>query len=297
MGFSVSTHSLSALTPVKFTYKFNKEEKLSGSLNSFDNGFAYYKQNVFDNFQDAVMSKKNYLVLTESKSLKDVFESDSRQLNIGTVSGCVFLKNKKGHYLTVLSNQIYLGGIGTKLFVNVAPISTNVVELRLSKTERIQIDADYPYTARVAGESLDEADIYRQQFEVDYKDGLISFKTKTKEGYRYLSYGVDNVVRAVGLTLNDADVNPYTFVVDFVSEDGLYYDFDATTKEIKYSNEMASSENKNNLNIKEEQTRDTNLLISCTTTSIALSGKAEINIALTKSNFSSSGTYSNKRTS
>ena len=299
MGFSASTHSLSALTPVKFTYKFNKEEKLSGVLSSFTNGFGYYKHEAFENFHDAALSKKNCLILTNNKPLKDVFESDSRQIDIGTVAGCLFLKNSLGKYFTTTSNNIYIGGIGEKLFINVVPILPNTVELRVGKTNRIQIDKQYPYTARLSEEMLDGEDLERQRFEIDYKDGLISFKTKTAEGYRYLSYGVDQIVRAVGLVLNETVVNPCLHIPEFVSENGMHYDFDAKTSEIKYYNELAAFANRYTVNIKEEQENDTNLLISCTTADIAKSNlnsnKVAINIALTKTNFSSSGSYSTKQ--
>ena len=295
MGFTLTTHSLSALSPVKFTYKFNKEEKLSGALYSYNNGFGYYKHDAFESFHDAAFSKKNCLILTNNKPLKDVFASDSKQVNIGTVAGCMFLKTASGKYLTTLSNGIYVGGIGEKLFVNVLPISNNIVELKISKTKYIQIDKDYPYTAKISEEILDGDDLNRQRFEIDYKDGLVSFKTLTKEGYRYLSYGVDQTVRAVGLMLNETVVNPYLFIPDFISENGIYHDFDAKTSEVKYYNELTAFANRYNLNIKEEQESDTNLLISCTTTDIALSASVPVNIALTKTNFSSSGSYSTKR--
>lgn len=295
MGFVSSTYSLSALSPVKFTYKFNKEEKLSRSLNYFSNGFAYYKHDAFENFHDAVLSKKNCLILTDNKSLKTVFESDSKQLNVGIVSGCLFLKTPSNKYVTTLSDSIYVGGVGEKLFLNVIPISDNIVELRSGKNKHVQIDKDYPYTAKLTTEVLDGDDVIRQRFEVDYKDGLICFKTKTIEGYRYLSYGADQTVRAIGLMLNDTVVNPYLFTPEFISTNGLYYDFDAKASEIKYHNDLASFADRYTVNIKEEQESNTNLLISCATADIAKSGEVPINIALTKTNFSSSGTYSTKQ--
>lgn len=295
MGFSLSTNSLSALSPVKFTYKFNKEETLSRSLNTYNNGFNYYKHDAFENFQDAVLSKKNCLILTDNKSLKTVFNSDSKQLNVGTVSGCMYLKAPSGKYVTTLSDRLYVGGVGEKLFINIIPITDSIVEIRTGKTKQIQIEKEYPYTAKLTTEVLDGDEIERQRFEVDYKDGLICFKTKTAEGYRYLSYGADQTLRAVGLMLNETVVNPYLFTPEFISTNGLYYDFDAKTTEVKYHNEMASFADRYTVNIKEEQESDTNLLISCATTDIAKTGEGVINIALTKTNFSSSGTYSTKQ--
>jgi hypothetical protein len=134
----------------------------------------------------------------------------------------MFLKTPQQKYVTTLSNNIYVGGIGQKLFLNVIPISNNEVELKVNKKQYIQIDESYPYTARISEEILSGDSLNRQRFEIDYKDGLVCFKTLTTEGYRYLSYGVDQTVRAIGLTLNDTIVNPYLFIPDFISENGIH---------------------------------------------------------------------------
>lgn len=296
MGFSSSTQSLSALTPVKFTYNFNAEEKLTGYLSLFNNGFGYYKHNAFENFRDAALSNKTCLILTENKPLKDIFDSDSEEIDIGKIAGCVFLKNSTGKYVTGKSSNIYIGGTGERLLISIVPLYNNVVELKVGRTKYVQIDAQYPYTAKLSQEPLIDEEIDRQRFEIDYKKGLVSFKTKTAEGYRYLSYGADNVIRAVGLMLNDTIVNPYLFNLESITDNELYYNFDAKASEIKYYNELADFTNRYNTNIKEEQDSSTNLLMSCSTASIALSSKVSLNIALTKTNFSSSGSYSTKRT-
>jgi hypothetical protein len=291
---AVQIHSLSALFPVNFTYKYNKEEKLSGQLATYNNGFGYYKHDLFDNFQDASLSKKNLLVITDVKQLKTIFDKDSESVSVGNISGCAFLKAVNGKYLCNLNNDVYVGGIGEKLFVNIVPITKNIVELKTTKTQRLQIDKEYPYTARLSEEVLDGEELERQRFEIDFKDGLMSFKTKTQEGYRFLSYGMDQVLRAVGLMLNNTTVNPYFFIPDFVSESSILYNFDAKTTEIKYFNELANTDNRTTVNIKEEQETNTNLLVSCSTKDISKLNTVSVNIALIKTNFSSSGSYTAK---
>ena len=290
----VQIHSLSALFPVNFTYKYNKEEKLSGQLTTHNNGFGYYKHDLFNNFIDASLSKKNFLVLTDVKQLKTIFETDSETLYVGNISGCTFLKAANGKYLCNLKNNIYAGGIGQKMFINIVPITKNIVELRTTKTQKIQIDKEYPYTARLSDEELGGDDIERQRFEIDFKNGLIYFKTKTQEGYRFLSYGVDQVVRAVGLMLNNTAINSYFFVPEFVSDSSILYNFDAKTDEIKYFNELSNTDNRLTVNIKENQETNTNLLVSCSTKDISKLNTVSVNIALTKTNFSSSGSYTPK---
>lgn len=295
----VYVHSLSALKPVKFVYNFNKAEHFTGTLNTFKNGFGYYLHEGLKNFQDAALSNKTCLILTDNVKLKTLFESDSRYINIGTIAGCLYLKTSSNYYITTsLDGGIYVGGTGEKMFINVVPIEENLVELRVGKNSRIQIDALYPYTAKVSKEFLDDQNLHRQRFEIDYKDNLISFRTKTAEGWRYLSYGADRTIRANGLMLNDTVINSYLFVADFVSSDAIYYDFDAKTSEVKYYNEISTYGNRDTVNIKEEQESSTNLLITVPTAEITktTSDQVPVNISLTKTNFSSSGSYTTKRT-
>ena len=294
MGFSSFTHSLSSIQPVKFTYKFNKEEKMSNKLSSFRNGFRYYKHDIFDKFKDAAFSKKNCLILTNTISLKDVFEIDSKHLNVGAIAGSLFLKTPANEYIKVLDNELFIGGIGEKVLITISPLGNSIVELKIANTNRhIEIEENYPYQAKVSEDVLDPQDIHRQRFEVDYADGHVLFKTKTKEGYRFLSFSAeDKKVRAVGVMFNDLVVSPYLWSTEFVSsENGLYYNFNATTNEVKYYNYLNSFVNKQNVHVKQQKEKNTSLLLSYPTMMAAVSGEVPINISLTKTNFSSVGTY------
>lgn len=288
------SESLSALQPVKFSYNFNKEEKLDTSLYLFSNGFGYYTHTVFQEFRDAVLSKKNYLILTKNISLKDMFNPDSYQISIGKLAGSFYLKAADDRYFTKLRNEIFVGGIGEKLLLTVIPISDNYVELVSEDfKKKITVDEDYPYTVRLSQDILNEDKIHRQRFEMEYQNNLISFKVKIKEGYRFLSYGKDNVVRATGLMLNDTVCNNYFHKVEMITDDGLYYGFDARSTEIKYYNQLPTFVNQNTVTIREEKDIDTHLLISCSTKAISKSTNVSINVSLTKSNFSAAGTYLN----
>ena len=296
MELTSSTYSLSTLTPIKFTYKFNKEEKLTNDFVVYNNGCSYYTHRALLCAQDVVLSKKNLLAITDNISLKDIFHSDSTQIDVGAIAGSLYLKTFTNLYIKSRDKKnVYIGGAGTPLLITVAPIANKTVELFVDRTKRIMIDEAYPYTARISEDILTEETLYRQRFEIDYKNGQACFKVKTKEGHRFLSYGVDKIVRAVGLSLNETVINSYLFKTEFVSSNGMFYDFDAKASEVKYFNELATFVNQQNVNIKDEQESNTHLLISCTTNDIALSGEVPINIALLKSNFSSSGTYSTKQ--
>lgn len=291
----VYIHSLSALAPVKLVYNFNRAEELTSTLDTYRNGFSYYKYSAFENFQDAVLSNKTCLILSDNVSLKEIFKIDSKQIDVGSIASCFYLKNSLGKYVTALSEKLYIGGVGDKLLINVIPHGNNLVELKVGNTEYIQVDKEYPYTASISRESLDGDDVRRQQYELDYKDGLICFRTLTDEGWRYLSYGADQTVRAVGLILNETMVNNYLFVPEFVSTNGIHYDFDAKNSQTKYFNELTTSGNRETVNIKQEKEANTNLLISCATAEISKpDAEASVNISITKTNFSSSGSYSLK---
>ena len=288
------TDSLSALQPVNFSYNFNRKEKLDNSLYLFSNGFGYYTHTAFQEFQDAVLSKKNYLILTKNISLKEIFDPDSYQIKLGKLAGSFYLKTTNGEFFTRLRDNVFVGGIGEKLLLTIVPVSDNYVELVAEDyKKKLTIDQDYPYTARLSQDVLNEDTIHRQRFEMDYENNLISFKTRVKEGYRFLSYGIDNVVRATGLMLNETVCNNYLHKMVMLTNDSLYYGFDARSTEIKYYNQIPTFVNQNTVTIKEEKDVDTHLLISCSTDAISKSTNVPINVALTKSNFSAAGTYLN----
>lgn len=297
--YSFQINSLSALVPVNFAYKFNKTENFDDTYRSFANNFSYYTHTAFSSAKDALFSKRNLLVLTDKKSLYSVFNPDSRPLNLGTIAGSLYLKTGSGQYVTRYKEAVYVGG-KTPLFLTISPLETssNIALLTVDKTHKIIIDEEYPYTARISNEELTEEDAHRQLFEVDYADNKVTFKTKTKEGWRYLSYGADQAVRAIGVTLNELKINPYLFEMEFVSGKTIFYDFNAKTTEVKYYNELTTYLNRNTVTIKDEQVSDTHLLMSCAVSDIdTLSAKKiPINIALLKTNFSSSGTYLTKQT-
>ena len=90
MALTASFYPLSALNPVKFTYKYNLEEKLAETINLFNGGFRYYEYQLFKGFKDAAISKHNGFVLTDVKPLESVFEEKPETLFLGSIAGCVY---------------------------------------------------------------------------------------------------------------------------------------------------------------------------------------------------------------
>lgn len=292
MSFSVNLLSLTALNPVEFTYEYGRNEVLAKESKFYTNGVAYNKYTIFNDFKDSVLSKKNGLVLTDVKDLNTIFDQQDTSLSLGTFTGSMYLQGQNNKYISFYNKQIVLGGVGPKLLFTIVPVDNTYIQIKTSTTEYIQVDEEYPYTARVSEETLPENQAYRRKFIMEYGNGQVSFKIQTKDGSRFLSYGADRILRAVGLELNETVVNPYRFKVELVSSDTLSYDFIPSIKEIKYFNDFASLKDRKTVALKDIETRDTNLLVSYPTKQAALSGKANINISILKTNVDANGVYS-----
>ena len=294
MTFVVQNESLSALTPVKFAYRYNSEEVFESDTNLFKSNFSYHKHELLNQFQDAAFSKQNCLVLTDTKKLNSVFKNKITELSIGQVPASIYLKTTTGYFLTETNGLIYVGGTGERLMVTLDPLGDNIVELNIGSTEKyIKIDESYPYTASIQERVLGDDELYLAQFEVDYKNGFLTLKAETPEGPRFLSYGADRILRAVGLEMNDMIINSYRFIPEFVTSPSIPYNFDPTIKEVKYYNEISSVDGRKNVGIRSSAENNTNLLVSCPTVDLSLESlsSVSVNIAIAKTNFSSSGTY------
>lgn len=286
----VNKFSLSKLRPIKFVYDYGTKQTFVKDLIYFNGGFGYYKHEALQNYKDAALSRKNCLFLTDVKSLKSVFENQVKEFDISKISGSLYLKvgNK---YITESRDQLFVGGIGRPLFFNIVPLNNGLVELRVNRTKYIEIDREYPYTARLSEEILDPTEQQFRQFEVEYGENLVSFRVKTNEGFRFLSYGSDGVVRAIGLELNDTIVNSYHFAAEFVTAPTLKYNFEPTNYEVKYFNDLYDQTNKTNLNISKYTEKNTSLLISCPTNKLSETDEVNVNISILKDYFSSTGTF------
>ena len=293
MSFSLSVNSLSALQPVELSYSYNSDEKLKFTPVVYSNRIAYNSYAAFDNIQDVALSKKNALFLTGTKSLTSVFEQSLLESTLGKISGTIFISTLSGediqYDVDTLSVQL---SSSNKARITIIPIDTeNTVELYTNNGIQLVVDSYYPYTIRASNAALAPDQQYRRKFKLEYANNLMSFKTITNEGPRYLSYGADKVLRAVGLMLNNSIINPYLFVPTFITSSSLTIGFDPTSTEVKYYNDIESFKNRMTLDIKEKNVAETNLLISCATTDITKDEKVNINISLLRTNYTSTGTY------
>jgi hypothetical protein len=286
-------NSLSALKPIELNYTFNTRESLAYEPVEYANKLSYKKYVMFNNLQDVALSKKNALFLTDTISLSSIFASSLVNSPIGKIPGsCFFLINN--NYAQFTGDTVYIGPLTyTKLLATIIPITSTTAEIHANNGTKLQVDKEYPYTVRTTTEVLPEDQLYRQQFVVDYTNNIITFKTTTDSGERYLAYGSDGILRANGLMLNQTVFNSYLFNIEPITVPSLELGYIPTAKEVKYYNMLDSFVNRLNLNVETDTTSDTNLLVSCATTDITNPSNNEtpVNIALLKTNFTSTGTY------
>lgn len=295
MSFEVKNLALSALSPVKFTYSYNSTEKLLSDYRVIDSGLQYYNQKLLTDCVDGAFSQNTALILTDVKDIKTIFESVVKEQKIDSIGASFYLSVSDTDYLagdrvvTITGNNFFVGGRGAKVLFNASPIKSGVIELKY-KNKQVIVSENYPYNLELVDEPLEDY-LYRQQFEIEIYNNKIALKTSTKEGTRYLSYGIDRQLRFIGIQLNDTTVNDYLFTPVFISSASIRHNFDPTSKEVRYYNETQVTELNKNLAIKNEAEANTNLLVSCALKDIVAKNEVSVNIAITKTNFTTSGTF------
>ena len=305
MAFAVNTYSLSALTPLKFVYNYGDKQELKNNYIPFQGGFAYYRHDALVNSKDVALSKKNYVALTEIKELSSVFDisKTTSYFKFGTTAASFYLKID-GKKIVEGDGIIYKGGLGgcgsegKPILLTVIPLDDNWVELRVGKSKYLKVDSEYPYVVRLTDRPLDPSLAYTKKFKVEYANNKITLAAQLlSEEFRYLAFAKDNVLRAVGLELNNTILNNYHFDIEFVSNSWsttstTLYGYIPKTTKIKYFNSLYNNINKTNVHLQEIENKETNLLITCPTQEMSKStNEVNVNISLLKTNFSSEGTF------
>lgn len=301
MSLVVKTLSLSTLDPVRLCYEFNgKQENLQGNVKIFDNDFSFAKHTILSGYKDAAFSKGSLLALTDIISLDGAIEPQTKtdEKFIGNeINNTNFkLKTAEGKIIKKFKNKLYAGGVGEDATITLVVISPNLYELKVSNTVYLQVNQEYPYDIIFSEEEIDESDYYKRRFEIDFWEDKMTIKCNTPEGPRYLSHGVDNVIRGNGVYLNKTIVNSYIFTPELISANiSLVESTDRMNPvEVFYINEITGEAEHENLTIKRKQHNETNALITCSLDDALKNEKAKANIALLKNNFTASGAYTTK---
>jgi hypothetical protein len=295
MSFEVKTLSLSSLAPLRLTYDYNSKEELDSRYRVVDSGLRYHEHELLEDCADGAFSQHNAIILTKIKDIKSIFAQPTTYVDVRTVACCFYLSVQDTEVLsgdTVVkkySHNFYVGGKGTEVIFNAIPVEEGIIELKVNN-QQLAVAENYPYDLILLDEPLQE-NIYRQRFAVDVYGDKISLKNETAEGYRYVSFSADRILRSVGLQLNETTINSYLFAPIFLSTGSNNYDFNPSTKEIRYYNEFGSTDKEKRVDIKTQMQLDTNLVVSCLLEDVISEEEVNVNIAITKTNFATSGTF------
>lgn len=293
MSSFIESLPLSALTPVEINYT-KSTESLSKSFDRYSNGLQVHYHEALNNAKDVAFSKRNVLILTDVKNLKEVFESPLSELNLASfVGSCKLLVNdtdllNRDTTIKKVEQTLYVGGKGEDVYFSILPLESGLVELRVGSLY-VQRSQNYPYDITlVSSKQLDEI---HYQFSVEVFDDTLSFKAQTNDGIRYLSYSQkDRKMRCVGTEFGEVVLNQYRFKAEFQTKPKIIYGYDPSSKEVKYFNSVETGEERKGVNIKSSKSSNNNLLLTLTTSDL-LSSFAPANVCMLKTNYSTSGSY------
>ena len=283
--------SLSSLAPIELKYEYNRDESLQGSIVTYQDGFSFYELEGLKNFQDVTINRDSVLVLTSAVSLSTVF-APAQDIKLGKLPGTFQLqpRNSTIYYIKYNTEKNTLVKTLTSASTfYIQPLNdSNEVELFVD-SKYVQVRANYPYEVYLSERSLDPEEIFRQRFEIVYDNNLISIKTKTNQGYRYLAFNKDNILRAVGLVLNETVVNDYVFKCLSISDPNLNRGFTTNNDWVTYYFDTEGKSENKTLTINKNISTPTNLLIDFPLENAAETGIANINIANLKTSLTPAG--------
>lgn len=283
--------SLSSLSPIELKYEYNRDENLQGSMVTYQDGFSFYELEGLKNFQDVSINRDSVLMLTSAVNLSTVFVS-TEEVKLGKLPGTFQLQPRNSTIYYVKHNaekSVFVKTLTSASTFFIQPLdNSNEVELFVD-SKYVQVRANYPYEVYLSERSLDPEEIFRQRFEVVYDKDTISIKTKTHAGFRYLAFNKDNILRAVGLILNEKIVNDYVFKCLSISNPNLDRGFTTSNNWVTYYFDTEGKSENKTLTINKNISTPTNLLIDFPLEKAAETGIANINIANLKTSLTPAG--------
>ena len=286
----INLQPITTLTPIKPVYEFYKDEALKESNIVFKSGYNFINLEGFTNFQDVAISNSSCFILTSSISLSSFFKSEQSQ-KLGKLPGSVVLQSRE---TTVLyagydedKNQI-ISSTQPIIFL-LYPINEQEVELRVNG-KYVQVDEQYPYYVRLNKESLNDDEVHRQRFIYFYQNNTLTLRTLTSNGYRYLAFTNNGTMKATGIILNVATLHNYALRAYEVTTDNLDYGFKPKNLWVTYFQDFESQANNENLTVnKAFANTEINYLANFELKESISTGKAHINIANLKTEFTPTG--------
>lgn len=258
------------LGPLPVKYEFNGEEALNTETVYYKNGITSTFIKGLENFQDTTINKNTSLTLTNLQSLSSVFKSPtdryiSHTLGLRVIADDMdfypYFLNKKS-----ASNFILQQNLG-KIIIKKEParirydLTSNTFKRsfyesaffiqKIENSEEVEIfvegkqmriQKNYPYTVELRKQEVDYNELSLQRFYiVKENNNSITIKVKTIDGFRYLAFCSDGVLRATGNKFNTQNIhngssghNDYIFYFRNISPDRQTINFFPTNNWITY---------------------------------------------------------------
>jgi hypothetical protein len=287
---SIKYIPLSALQPLELEYQYYSNERLKNNKIYFRDGYNIYHTDALHNFQDVTVNNDTCLILTSTVDLKKTF-TVLPEYNLGSLPGSIYFQPRNSSSLfafyDIFKQQITLSLTEKSTFYIFPIFNTNEVEI-LVNNRYLQVEEEYPFTVKVDNIPLPQQLRYRQRFECVYQNSTITFKTKTKDGNRYLAFSSDNILRATGLNLNNKIYNDYLFACTPVTREKIAPGFDPDNTVGTYFYDFETEINNKNLTVNKALKANTHLLFSFPTKR-ENGFKVPINIANLKTNITPLG--------
>jgi hypothetical protein len=293
MSSVIEYRALSTLQPIRLKYEYNHSEKLNRVSTQYAGGLRIESIKAFKRFEDASLNKGNSLILTNTIKLSDAF-FDNEKIQRQSLKGTVLLQlgTTTSYYMTEEPNTNRVTLSREPSLIHAINIDgTDQIEL-LINGKYVQIEKTYPYTAYLSETSLDEQELNRQRFTLERVKNVVSFRAKVVEGFRYLAFNNDDILRATGTVLNNAILNNYKFNAIEVTAKSNADEFNIVSEPGIVSYHMSFQDKKYNNNVFVRERRDvqTNLLASFSIYEALETGEAVLNFANLRTNYTPEGT-------
>jgi hypothetical protein len=276
---SVQTKNLNNLLSLDLVYS-NNNLGFNNTFQRYDTGLQVNTLNLFKNFHDISINKSTCFILTSALKLEDIFKEPTT-LNFGQLPGTFKMRtqNTTIYYAKYsLEQDLFSQSLSGDVF-HISPVKdSNEVELFVDN-KYVQVDKDYPYSVRLRDYSLKDEEIHRQRFICDVNNDILTIRTLTNSGYRYLAYSSVNTLRATGLMLNESVVNNYIFNYELITLSSLPIDFNLKNHWVTYFNDYEIGTENTTVTVnKNFEDIPINYLVSFSIEEAIKTGKATVNI-------------------
>jgi hypothetical protein len=290
---SLTVRPFSNLKQVPFVPRDGSgNEEFASERTVFSGGLIVDRYSVLHGVQDVSISNDSLLAVTPTIDAGNVFKTD-KGLDYSILDLKRFgLKVSSGESVTVLDDKVYVGGVGDPLFVVPVPSVGSTVLLKPDPDSFLEVSKQYPYEINITKGPVAQSELYKRQFHVEYSNSSIVIRTITQEGPRYVAPCIDRRVRATGLVLVDTVLNDYYFDPVFDTSVKFALDADFSIKEVKYFNSFESNTKSRSAELRVINQKDTGVLVSVPISTALKQEKAPTDVAILKTNFSPTGSYS-----